>query len=286
MTVRTREQLLAELGRRELDRAVAAGRWQRVLRGAYAPAGPVDLGVRARAACCLLPPTCVVADRSLLWLLGVDVLPTGPPVLEVVVPRGAVVPRRAGVRARTAALPSRDRVVLAGVPALRPARAVADLLRALPFVEAVVVADAAQRVRLCTRDGLASELERHAGLRGVRQARRALVVSDPRAESPPETRLRLLLTAAGLAPVPQHDVHDADGRWLARVDLAFPAARLAVEYDGRDAHLTGGAFVRERRRQNALLAAGWTVLRYTAADLRSQPYAVVAEVRRALARAA
>lgn len=286
MTVRTREQLLAELGRRELDRAVAAGRWQRVLRGAYAPAGPVDLGVRARAACCLLPPTCVVADRSLLWLLGVDVLPTGPPVLEVVVPRGAVVPRRAGVRARTAALPSRDRVVLAGVPALRPARAVADLLRALPFVEAVVVADAAQRVRLCTRDGLASELERHAGLRGVRQARRALVVSDPRAESPPETRLRLLLTAAGLAPVPQHDVHDADGRWLARVDLAVPAARLAVEYDGRDAHLTGGAFVRERRRQNALLAAGWTVLRYTAADLRSQPYAVVAEVRRALARAA
>ena len=68
--------------------------------------------------------------------------------------------------------------------------------------------------------------------------------------------------------------------------LAFPAARLAVEYDGREALLLGDAFMRERRRQNALLAAGWTVLRYTAEDLRFRPYEIVQEVRGASLRAA
>lgn len=65
---------------------------------------------------------------------------------------------------------------------------------------------------------------------------------------------------------------------MARVDLGFPEARVAVEYDGREPHLQSGAFVRERRRQNALLAAGWLVLRYTAEGLRGRSHAVVREV--------
>lgn len=85
--------------------------------------------------------------------------------------------------------------------------------------------------------------------------------------------------------MPQHDVR-AGGKWLGRVDLAFPAQRVAVEYDGREAHLRSDAFVRERRRQNALLAAGWIVLRYTAEDLRAAPQRIVEEVRQALRRAA
>ncbi len=70
------------------------------------------------------------------------------------------------------------------------------------------------------------------------------------AESPPESRVRVLLLQAGLRPVPQCDVY-AGGVWLARVDLAFPHAKVAVEYDGREAHLLDNAFIRERRRQQA-----------------------------------
>ena len=195
-------------------------------------------------------------------------------------PRGQVVPRRSDMRARQALLPPGDRHVLgaARVRCLRPTRAVADLLRMLPLVESVVVADATQCARLATTDDLREELASHAGLRGVRQAHRALDLSNPLAESPPESRLRLRLVLAGLRPVAQHDVRDRSGRWLARVDLAFPDARLAIEYDGRAVHERADVFARDRQRQNALVAAGWLVLRYTAEDLRWRPEEVVAQV--------
>lgn len=280
--VLTRAELHRELGgRRAADRAVATGRWQRVLRGTYAPGDvPLDLRLRCRAARRLLPDHAHVADRCLLWLLRIDVLPAGPPVLEVVVPRDAVVPRRAGVRARTADVPVHDQALLGpdGLRCLRPVRACADLLRLLPLAEGVVVADAVQHAGLCSAADLHHELCGHAGLRGVVRARRALALSDPLAESPPESRLRLALVLAGLAPVAQHVVRDHQGRFVARVDLAFPAWRLAVEYDGRAVHERPEVFARDRERQNELVRAGWTVLRFTAADLRWGASTVVAQV--------
>ena len=240
MDVLTREQLLRRLGgRRALASALASGAWQRVLRGTYAPGdAPLDLTVRGRAALLLVPARALVADRCLLWLLGVDGLDPGPPGLEVVVPRGAPVPRRRGVRARTTDLPRADRDVLRTseldrLPVLRPVRAVADLMRALPLAEAVVVGDAVQHAGLATRDEVEVELDGHRGLRGVREARRALLLTDARAESPPESRVRVLLVLGGLAPVPQHEVRDTRGRFVARVDLALPGARVADEFDGR-----------------------------------------------------
>lgn len=266
-----RTELLERLGSRHaLDQALAAGTWQRLLRGTYAEAGAgAGLDLRCQAAQRLLPPHARVADRCLLWLLGVDVLPPGPPLLEVVVPRGAVVPKRQHMLARVTDLPARDRALLSpyALRILRPARAVADLLRRLPLAEAVVVADAVQRARQCSEDELREELVHHAGLRGVRQALRAVGLSDGRAESPPESRLRLALVLAGLRPVPQFEVRDA-GRFVARVDLAFPDLRIAIEYDGREVHERSDVFARDRQRQNDLVRAGWTVLRFTAADLR------------------
>jgi very-short-patch-repair endonuclease len=161
---------------------------------------------------------------------------------------------------------------------LRPVRAVADLLRLLPPVEAVVVADAVQHARLVDVEALAAELRSAAGLRHVVRARRALEQSDARAESPPESKLRLALRDVGLTPVPQHVVLDADGRFVARVDLALPELRLALEHDGQAVHDRPEAFVADRRRQNALVAAGWTVLRFTAADLRRGCAPAVAQV--------
>lgn len=289
--VRSRAELLALLGgRRALARALAEQTWQRVLRDAYVPAGPVDLAVRAHAARRLLPERSLVGDRSVLWLLGVDVLPPGPPVLEVVVAPDVVRPRRQGVRARQTDLPRRDRCTLRGaegpLPVLRPARAVGDLLRLLPPVEAVVVADAVQHAGVCTRADLQTEVDGQARRRHVVRAREALALSDGRAESPPETRLRLLLVGAGLRPQPQVSVCDDAGRWVARVDLGFERERVALEYDGLAVHSTRDAFVADRRRQNALVRAGWTVLRYSAQDLRDSPEQLVQDVLHALARAA
>ena len=68
--------------------------------------------------------------------------------------------------------------------------------------------------------------------RGAVRMRQAVALSDGRAESPPESRLRVLLALAGIPAVPQHTVRDGSGQFVARVDLAYPDRRIAIEYDG------------------------------------------------------
>jgi very-short-patch-repair endonuclease len=92
--------------------------------------------------------------------------------------------------------------------------------------------------------------------------------------------MRLLILAAGLpAPVAQYVVEHR-GRFVARVDLAWPEFRLALEYDGLW-HAEPGQFARDRQRLNGLTAAGWRVVFATAADLH-RPAALLARLRTAL----
>jgi very-short-patch-repair endonuclease len=75
-------------------------------------------------------------------------------------------------------------------------------------------------------------------------------------------------------------VRDRGGHTIARVDLAFPEQRVAIEYDGVW-HAALGQFAKDRGRLNRLVQAGWRVLHLTAADMHD-PTAVVAAVRRLL----
>lgn len=96
------------------------------------------------------------------------------------------------------------------------------------------------------------------------------------AESPMETRLRLLLVQAGLPkPEVQANLHDAAGRFVGRADLYYPAARLVIEYDGANHR---DRLADDDRRQNLIQAAGYRLLRFTRADLSERPAAVVAMV--------
>jgi very-short-patch-repair endonuclease len=106
-------------------------------------------------------------------------------------------------------------------------------------------------------------------------------LADGLAGSPQETRLRLLIGRSDLpTPVAQHTVRDEAG-FVARVDLAWPGHRVAVEYDGLW-HAEPGQFARDRQRLNRLTAAGWRVVFVTAADLH-RPVELVARIRAALA---
>jgi very-short-patch-repair endonuclease len=73
------------------------------------------------------------------------------------------------------------------------------------------------------------------------------------------------------------------GAVRARVDAAFVEHRLAVEVDGYANHSKDGAFQRDRSRQNMLMLLGWTVLRFTWADLSDRPEYVVSTIEAALA---
>jgi hypothetical protein len=104
---------------------------------------------------------------------------------------------------------------------------------------------------------------------------------EPASESPMETRLRLLMLDAGLPrPIAQHVVHDSSGRFVARLDLAYPAKQLAIEYDGA---LHWDQRRADDRRRDALRALGWTVLVVSSEDYYRTPDALIAKIRRALA---
>jgi very-short-patch-repair endonuclease len=80
--------------------------------------------------------------------------------------------------------------------------------------------------------------------------------------------------------VVQYTIHDG-GRFVARVDLAWPERKVALEYDGVW-HATAAQLHRDRRRLNRLATAGWTVLHVTSARLQADFPGILAEVRAAL----
>ena len=92
--------------------------------------------------------------------------------------------------------------------------------------------------------------------RGCRQVRRAIELADGLAGSPQETRLRLLLHRSALPrPIAQFVVRDARG-FVARVDFAWPEAKVAVEYEGTWRGESAQQVAKDRRRLNRLTAAG------------------------------
>jgi very-short-patch-repair endonuclease len=106
-------------------------------------------------------------------------------------------------------------------------------------------------------------------------------LADGLAGSPQETRLRLLLHRSALPrPVAQYTVR-AGGRFVARVDFAWPEHRIALEYEGLWHGKAHQQVIADRRRLNDLTAAGWLVLFVTAADLRD-PTRLLARLRTAL----
>jgi very-short-patch-repair endonuclease len=89
-----------------------------------------------------------------------------------------------------------------------------------------------------------------------------------------ETRLRVALVRTGLAaPEVQYRIVDEYGFTLARVDLAYPAAKLAIEYDG-SAHFDRRRAERDRQRDAELAGHGWQTVRLVADDLAGLPQTV------------
>ncbi|TYP89791.1 DUF559 domain-containing protein [Blastococcus xanthinilyticus] len=257
--------------------------WRRLFRGVYADAAlPLTVGLRVTGAALLCPPGAVFSGRTAAHLLGATALAdVGMPVEVTVDPAGRFGPVT-GLRIRQAALAPGDVVRVGSRRCTSPVRTALDIARTEPLLDAVPALDVLLADGVVAHPELRQAAADLGGARGSRRAGRAVELADLRAESPPESRVRVLLALGGLAPVPQFVVRDAAGGFVARVDLAFPDARLAVEYDGAW-HAEPGQFAKDRRRLDRLVAIGWTVLHVTAADLRD-PVALVARIRAAYRR--
>ncbi len=188
-----------------------------------------------------------------------------------------------GLSLRRLLIPEDEIVTREGFRTTSALRTLADLSGRLDVTESVVLADTALSNQLVLPDDLGAWAARHAGRKGVRRFRVVAELARPGVESPMETRLRMAIVLGGLPePEVQANIFDADGYLIGRADLLYRDERIVIEYDG-ESHRT--SLVYDSRRQNRLVAADYTVLRFTAPDLRA-PNFVADRVRGALRRAA
>jgi hypothetical protein len=261
-------------------RRLTGSSWRRLFHDVYAHRDvPVTHELLARGAVLLLPRA-VVTGRSAAVLWGVDLAGPGDDV-EVTLPPGTHMVRVQGLCTRRALVDQAHVRCRRGVAATSPEATAARLAAALPRDAAVVAVD--QLIATGAVD--LAGVRRHAALArgpGSARARTVAALADGLAESPQETRLRLLVGRSSLpAPVAQYTVRD-DGRFVARVDFAWPEQKVALEYDGLW-HAEAGQFARDRQRLNRLQAAGWRVVFVTAADLHD-PARLIAVIAAELAR--
>ncbi|HEX8519637.1 MAG TPA: DUF559 domain-containing protein [Pseudonocardia sp.] len=237
-----------------------------------------DLTLRARAAHLLLRGRGVVGGYAAAELLGASCGPADAPV-DLVLP-GRAYRSHPGVVVRRGLLRADETAAVDGTTVTSPTRTAYDLARRSSVTEAVVAVDALARVHGFAPSAVRDLGRRHLGARGSARLGEVVRLADPRSESPMESRVRVAVVLDGLpVPVLQHPV----GPFL--LDLAYPALRVAIEYDG-GAHRTQQRAMRDLDRQAYLSAAGWTVLRFTAEQVINRSWWVAARVRQELARAA
>jgi hypothetical protein len=274
------------ISRRGIQRVLDAGVAVHLSRGMYGGGADDDLQ-RIRALLARMPAGTVLGFRTAAVMLGL-----GPALdrrrmpadegVHVIVPPGAAKPRIHGVVCHEAAVPVPYALLVNGIPVAAPERCVIDLARSASRMAGLALLDRALRIDACTLAGLVEELDRHAGLRGVRQARELVGLADGRAECPQESHLRLIVIDGGLpVPEPQLWVYDSGGRPTFRVDLGYRERKVGLEYDGRS-HLTISRLNADRSRMNWLSARGWAMRYFTAPDVYNSPTTVVATVRAAL----
>lgn len=241
-------------------------RWRPVLRGIYADSSlPYDHRTKIKAATLLMPRTAAVTGRSAAHLLGACEASGSDPV-DVLIPADQSFGPVRGLHIRKDSIPGQPVRGPFGFPTTPPAVTAWELAQAMPLLDAVPVIDALMHYGHLAPAQLEDLSTRRAGRRGAARADACFRMADPLAESPAESLVRVRLARAGLPPLVSQFTVRAQGRFVARVDLAWPQLRIAIEYDGAW-HDSRGQFGKDRRRLNALVAAGWTVYHVTAADL-------------------
>ncbi|KUH82343.1 MULTISPECIES: hypothetical protein [unclassified Mycobacterium] len=254
-----------------------ARRYVRLHRDVYAPTGltltPRD---RAYAAWLWSGRRAILVAHSAAAILGSQWIPEDAPV-EIAHTRR---PATDGIVVRSDALADDEIEYLDGFACTTPERTAFDLGRRLPLDTAIIRIDALLNATWAKPAGVEAIAERYPGARGIRSLRAALDLVDGGAESPQETRLRLLLVRAGLPrPVTQIPV----GR--RRIDVGWPDCLVGVEYDGERHFTNPEDYAADIERLEFLASQRWSIVRVSSRQLRYEEDRIVARVKRARERA-
>jgi very-short-patch-repair endonuclease len=217
----------------------------------------------------------ISGPAAAFWL---GMLPSAPARIEVTVPRTCGLRGHGGVRVRRRDLDPLDQRRSRGI--WHTDRALTALETAIAVPDGSAFLDRALQKHVPFDEAYRAYC-RNLGALGFARVATLLTAAADRADSAAERTLIALLRAAGITGwQPGLLFH----QW--KIDIAFPDSRLAVEVDGWAWHADVDRFRTDRRKGNALVGAGWTVLRFTWHDLTNRPDCVIAQIKAALRAAA
>jgi very-short-patch-repair endonuclease len=237
-----------------------------------------DQRAGTRAAVAWAGSDAVASGLTAAWWWGLR--DWAPGAAEVTVPRARSPRCPPGVVVRRRNLDPADLVVLRGLPVTALPLNVLDAAAALGSDSGRPLVDRALQHRVSFAE-LHAAYCRSSGRHGSPWLGQVLRQAADGACSDAERVLHWLLRDARIDGWVANHLVALSGieYWI---DVAFVGRRLAIEVDGWAWHSDIDRFARDRRRQNTLVLAGWTVLRFTWHDLMSRRQAIIAEIRVAL----
>lgn len=214
-----------------------------------------------------------------------------PPLLHLSRRAGRSLTRRDGVVSHRLKFKAADIMFVDGVPVTTPSRTFVDLGTLLHLDDLVAAGDSIisahhrtfgePRIAMVPVEDLRKYVEDTRNINGIRAARIALDLMMVGVDSPPETRVRLILGRSGLPEFVPNCPIGAKDRLPVWTDLGCREYRTCVEYDGGH-HLTPEQQQKDARRDQRTAEAGWRQVKLNKVDLQRGETWVVSCVARAL----
>jgi very-short-patch-repair endonuclease len=258
---------------------ISRGRLRSIWRGVYAVSGPEITGLGSwMAAVLACGANAVISHESAAVLWGIR--RSGPAFIAVSVPPQTY-RRYRGIRIHRRPLPREDVARHERIPVATPTRTLIDLGVILQPDALEGAINEADKLGLTDPESLRADVERRRGCAGTRRIkavldRRTFSLTDSELE---RRFLRLVRRARLPQPLTRQQVNGF------RVDFVWPELRLVVETDGLRYHRTPTQQSRDRVRDQAHAAAGFTALRFTHAQVSFEPSHVIATLRAVAERA-
>ena len=276
--------LVSAVGRYRVRAALRRGELVPLWAGVLVDADrATELTSLAAAALLAAGPEAAITGPTAANFYGCTSLPATP--VHVIVPYEHWLRSRPGLVVHNGRCFEPDVEEIEGLRVLGLEAVLAQLLCTARPADALAVADEAlsqvpEPLRADLRSRVHARVRRREDPRGTVRGASVLDLATGRAESPAESRLLWAVVEVGL-PRPEMNwpVCDLEGVVIYRLDVAWPAFRVAVEYQGYAAH--HGRDEADAARQLDLERRGWTVIPVWAADMRDQRQ-LIARVRGAL----
>jgi very-short-patch-repair endonuclease len=267
------------LSDRQVRKRVAEGSLHRLHRGVYV-VGRLTQDGRWLGAVVACGKPAVLSHQAAgeLWALRRR---TRGRAVDVTVPRAAGRRGRAGITVhRVPTLRLDERTLHHGIPVTTPVRTLLDLATILPRRQLERAIDEADRLGLCTEEGLNGIVKAQFGRPGASALRTVLDEHRLGSTATRNDFEERFLELCGKHRLPQPDVNVPLLDYV--VDFLWPETGLVVELDGRATHGTRRAFQADRDRDGRLAVAGYLVVRFTWWDVTRRPAVVADRVRRLL----